>query len=118
MMAIFLELIKNIVKPVTRLYPYTKSEAPQGFRGMIQYNMRKCVGCGLCERECPSAAIEMIGKGKEAEFKVLLDRCTFCSQCADSCPVDAITLTDRYELAEITKEELIIEFKRPHLSES
>jgi len=117
-MSLFLELIKNLVKPVTRLYPYTKGEVPKGLRGLINYDMSKCMGCGLCERDCPSAAIEMFGKGKEAEFKVFLDRCTFCSQCADSCPVDAITLTENYELARFKREELIIEFKRPYLSES
>lgn len=117
-MAVFFELIKNIVRPVTRLYPHTKSEVPKGFRGMPLYDMSKCLGCGLCERDCPSAAIEMVGKGKEAEFTVFLDRCAFCSQCADSCPVSAVTLTDSYELARFERDDLIIRFRRSRLPES
>ena len=107
------ELLKHLLKrPATLKYPFEKRALFKGLRGRPVWDMKRCTGCKLCYRDCPSGAIEMIGKGPEAEFKHHLDRCLFCGQCEEVCPVNAITMTEQYELTSYNRLGMIIEFKR------
>jgi formate hydrogenlyase subunit 6/NADH:ubiquinone oxidoreductase subunit I len=82
-------------------------------RGRPVWDISLCIGCGLCSRVCPSGAIEMIGKGSEAEIIHHVDRCMFCAQCVEDCPVNAILMTEEYELASDDRTEMTIKYKRP-----
>jgi len=46
-----------------------------------------CTGCGLCERVCPSEAINTLPDGKRA---ILTKECLQCRLCIDVCPPRAI----------------------------
>src|SRR3989338_8659902 len=48
----------------------------------------KCVGCKLCVKACPFAAIEVINK----KAVIDLNKCTLCGACIESCKFDAIVL--------------------------
>ncbi len=112
-MAMIGQLLKQLLrKPATLKYPFEKRKLYEGFRGKPVWDLGKCIGCGLCVRDCPSEALEMIGKGPKAEIIHHLDRCLFCGRCAESCPRGAITMTTDYELADSTKEKMVTRFKR------
>jgi ferredoxin len=56
---------------------------------VIEVLPEPCIGCGLCEAECPNDAITVQGGVAVIDY----DRCTSCGLCQDVCPVDAITGT-------------------------
>src|SRR4030042_3423428 len=103
------EVFSNLFKkPATDKYPFVKAEVPEDFRGKQVFDISLCVSCGLCSRDCPAKAIEMVEfEGKKRPL-FLLDRCIFCYQCAESCPRNAIKATDIFELATTDKSSLVI----------
>ena len=84
-------------------------ETPEGFRGKIQYDKDKCIGCELCIKVCPCGAIEY--KEKEKKIKIYVSRCCFCAQCNDICPVDCLSMSNEFLLADTDKysKDLIVE---------
>jgi formate hydrogenlyase subunit 6/NADH:ubiquinone oxidoreductase subunit I len=94
-------------RPATISYPAQKVEMPDKFRGRIIFHARRCVGCKLCVRDCPSEAIA-INKIGEKSFEAIIDmnRCVFCAQCVDSCNKDALECSKDYELASLDKASL------------
>ncbi len=96
-------------KPVTVLYPYEKLDPAPKLRGKMKFDAEKCIGCGLCAKDCPSGACVMKDMGGEKERPVFnLDRCAFCAQCEETCPKDAIEMTQEYELAHFKPDEAIV----------
>jgi formate hydrogenlyase subunit 6/NADH:ubiquinone oxidoreductase subunit I len=93
-------------KPATRKYPFVKASVAEGFRGRQGFDIEKCISCGLCSRDCPSNAIEMVMVEGKKRPLFHLDRCIFCYQCADSCATNAIQPTKLFELACIDKNNL------------
>jgi len=72
-------------------------DIPKDFRGKINYERDKCIGCRLCVKVCPSRAIEFLPE--EKKIKIRIDRCIFCSQCNDVCPVNCLHMSDNFLLA-------------------
>ncbi|MFQ6094783.1 MAG: 4Fe-4S binding protein [Candidatus Bathyarchaeia archaeon] len=106
-------LLQNLMKkPITRRFPYDRAQPVKGMRGKVTVEIEKCIGCTLCERICPSRAIEVIGKGRSAEITYHVGRCLFCGECVDVCPTEAIKTTKEFELAFTRPSSMIIEFRR------
>jgi len=95
-------------KPFTREYPAVKVEVPEGYRGRHTFDPEKCISCGLCERDCPSNAIELVEVSGKRMPKFYLDRCIFCYQCVESCPREAIKLSTTFEMATTDKKDLLV----------
>jgi formate hydrogenlyase subunit 6/NADH:ubiquinone oxidoreductase subunit I len=102
------ELLGQMVsKPDTVMYPYEHKKVQDRFRGKLKFDPEKCIGCKMCERNCPSDAIEITKVG-EKQFKasVYLDRCIYCGQCVDTCPKKALENTEAFELASFNRDSL------------
>jgi formate hydrogenlyase subunit 6/NADH:ubiquinone oxidoreductase subunit I len=103
------ELLSNLFKkPATCKYPFVKAEVPEGFRGMQVYDIDLCISCGLCSRDCPAKAIEMVEVDGKRRPLFHLDQCIFCYQCAESCPRNAIKASKFFELATTDKSALVV----------
>lgn len=91
-------------RPVTIRYPFVKAHVPKRFRGKLAFNPASCIGCKICERDCPSAAINIRKiADKKFECDVDLARCIYCGQCVDSCPKKSLATTENFELAQLTR---------------
>ncbi len=92
-------------KPFTQRYPKERPSVPPGLRGKLEHSREKCVYCGLCDRYCPSDAIEVDVKNKVWTHD--LGKCLFCGQCEDVCRdmarKNAIKMTPAFELASYRK---------------
>lgn len=77
-------------------------DVPEGFRGRLVYDEKKCIRCLQCVRICPAKALEF---DKERNvIKHYVARCTFCGQCVDICPVKALRNSKQFLLADFKKD--------------
>lgn len=94
--------------PATRRYPFERLAAPTRLRGALRWNPERCSGCGMCVKDCPANAIELITLDKATKRFVLryhVDRCTFCAQCERTCNFGCLTMSnDQWELAALDKQ--------------
>ena len=94
--------------PVTERYPFERQPVPSRLRGEVLWDAAKCIGCGLCVKNCPAEALQLYVLDRKAKRFVMryhVDRCLFCAQCANTCPRGALSLSDQqWELAALSKE--------------
>ncbi len=66
-------------------------------KSLMQYkiNPDKCVGCGMCARNCPAGCIEQTDyiapNHKLASYKIDPEKCVKCGLCMSNCKLNAIT---------------------------
>lgn len=93
-------LLKDVKSGKKKLNPPIPT--PEGFRGKIKYDKKKCIGCQLCVKVCPANAV--VFNPKERKISYHLFRCTFCGECVNVCPVKCLTFTDEFLLADYKKD--------------
>ena len=67
-----------------RLWFYNKTT---GYTNKVKIDAAKCIGCGICAKNCPTKNIR-IENGKA----VASSKCTMCYRCINHCPKQAMTL--------------------------
>ncbi len=94
-------------RPVTEKYPFVRYPAPKQLRGALWFKPDACTGCGICVKDCPANALELITLDKKAKRFVVryhVDRCTFCAQCVKSCNNKCLGMSsEQWELAALNK---------------
>jgi formate hydrogenlyase subunit 6/NADH:ubiquinone oxidoreductase subunit I len=103
-------------KPVTQPYPFERIEAPERFRGKLEWDLTNCTGCQLCIKDCPANAIQLLIVDKATKRFVMryqADHCTYCGQCVVSCRFNCLKLSNtEWELAALTKEPFTLYYGR------
>ena len=129
---LFIVMKYALKRPVTLRYPEEKRKLPARSRGRHyltkwEDGKERCVGCELCAIVCPSQAIyvkaaqntpeDMRSHGERyaKDFQINMLRCIYCGYCEEACPTGAIILSNEFELASYTREDLI--FTKEKLTE-
>jgi len=111
-------------KVATEQYPEDVKPTAPRYHGRHVLNrhsdgLEKCVGCELCAWACPADAIYVEGADNTDEeryspgerygdvYQINYARCIFCGLCIEACPTRALTMSNEYELASDSRQDLI-----------
>jgi NADH-quinone oxidoreductase subunit I len=111
--------LREMLRPiVTVQYPREKIDITPNFRGHTELvrdpetGAHRCIVCMMCDRDCPSNCITVVGETREGvKGKVLtayhLDytKCSLCGICVEVCPTNALCYSREYEFAGFRREE-------------
>ncbi len=93
------------LKEATRQFPFLVFDGDDWQKGL------RCVGCQICEKECPPQCIYIVkSKDKRVDFKgqpqfypatfdIDISVCMSCQICVEVCPFEAIKMDTEFELS-------------------
>lgn len=90
-------------------YPFAPLETNKDMRGKPEHSAEMCIACGACAVACPPDAIHMdtdLDAGS-ITWSLNYGRCIFCGRCEEACPMGAVRLTEEFELAVMSKDDLM-----------
>ncbi|MDR0501026.1 MAG: 4Fe-4S dicluster domain-containing protein [Coriobacteriales bacterium] len=90
-------------------YPFAPLELIPDSRGKPEHDALACIVCGACATACPPNALQMHLDLPNNNYiwQINYGRCIFCGRCEEVCPVKAIELTQEFELAVMSKDDML-----------
>ena len=80
---------------------------PARFRGRVELDLDRCIGCGGCAHVCPARLIILHDpEPRWRRLEIFRERCTYCARCEEVCQEKAIRMTHEFELATNDKADL------------
>ena len=111
-LSVTLKYFFNPKRIVTEQYPENRKtlKMHDRYRGRLEMiedadGNNRCTACGMCERACPNASINVLATKNIAGKKVLgryvyhFASCTQCGLCVEACPFGAIRMSPAFEVA-------------------
>ena len=89
-------------KPETRLYPIEKREPFERTKGTVVCDVEKCIFCGACVRNCPTAAIKV--SKEQRTWAINPYDCIQCANCVMTCPPKCLDMDGTYPKAAVAKQ--------------
>ncbi|MDO4859453.1 MAG: 4Fe-4S dicluster domain-containing protein [Bacillota bacterium] len=81
-------------KPATLMYPVIAREWQERTRGAVAINPEDCIGCGMCQRKCPTNAITVDRNAGTWEIQRM--QCIQCAHCTEDCPKKCLSMDPKY----------------------
>ena len=109
----------------TEQYPLERPAIAERYRGLPRLNVNPdtgetlCIACNLCAMACPEHLIVVgsernpVTKRKEmTTFTYDVSRCMFCGLCVEACSTDCLELSQDYEIAQYSRDNLVFDRQR------
>ena len=109
----------------TEQYPLERPVIAERYRGLPRMNVNPdtgetlCIACNLCAMACPEHLIVVgsernpVTKRKEmTTFTYDVSRCMFCGLCVEACSTDCLELSQDFEIATYSRENLVLDRAR------
>ena len=99
-------------------YPVGPLELNPRYRGRIELDIVKCVGCGQCAVDCPTGGLtvrRLVGGGVQVVLNH--DQCASCGLCEESCSTGAIRQVPRFVPAATRRAAMCTEWTKPGRAE-
>jgi hydrogenase-4 component H len=104
------KLLREVLRTgeATVQYPFAPLEVCKDFRGRPEHTAEQCIACAACAIACPANALAMETDAAAGTrtWSINYGRCIFCGRCEEVCPTRALKLTEDFELAVASKEDL------------
>jgi len=117
-MGVTLKYFFNPGKIVTEQYPENKAtlKMHERFRGRVELihneqGLHTCTACGICEKTCPNASINVLttkslaGKRVLGKYIYRMDSCSQCGFCVEYCPFGCLRMAHDFEMAATNRQE-------------
>ncbi|MCD6484427.1 MAG: NADH-quinone oxidoreductase subunit I [Candidatus Odinarchaeota archaeon] len=107
-------------RPFTVMYPKETLQPAERYRGIIQNDINRCIGCGACVLACPNQTLELMAREIDVDLDFTnpksrmrmrpaldLGRCLYCGLCVEACPTRSLTLSKEYSVISMNRVDML-----------